>query len=53
MVKPFKTPIYQPMNQASKVNAQYNNYLQALDKECGTQLSVRSYKDVIKAKKER
>lgn len=53
MVKPFKTPIYQPMNQASKVNVQYNNYLQALDKEYGTQLSVRSYKDMTNTKKER
>lgn len=40
MVKPFHTPVYQPMSDSDEVMAEYQEYLKSLDKEYGTQFSV-------------
>lgn len=41
MVKPFHTPVYQPMSDTENIMSEYDQYLKSLDKEYGTQFSVR------------
>lgn len=40
MVKPFHTPVYQPMSDTENIMSEYDQYLKSLDKEYGTQFSV-------------